>query len=279
VLTSSAKTDLAKFAKFALVGALVGCANAKPGSATSDSGNGSATVDAGPTADAACAPFCDQDHDGVYDGTDQCPNTPPGEPVNKVGCSDSQLTSTLQPFPPFGLTWTPTGDLGKAGGLTWSYVGIQRADLFHIDWVVCDDPATPCGLSLDGPIDVATEDWVYDASRSDLPNGKLAFINSTHIALADGSNPALAGRLTITLVDPQNAPIPFSLCATLNVPPRSGQYGAEIKGTGYTMTALSEVQNPTTLAWTPSTDYYDAAPTPTAGGGVSTSFGGSFYAK
>lgn len=276
MLHLSAKNDLATLA---LLGALVGCANAKPGSATSDSGNGSATADAGPTADASCGAFCDHDHDGVVDSTDQCPNTPPGETVNGVGCSDSQLTSTLQPFPPFGLTWTPTGDLGRAGGLTWSYVGIQRADLFHIDWIVCDDPATACGLSLDGPIDVATEDWVFDAGRSDLPNGKLAFINSMHIALADGTNPALAGRLTITAVDPQNAPIPFAPVATLNVPPRAGQYGAEIKGTGYTVTALAEVQDPTSLAWIPSTDYYDAAATPMAGGGVTTSFGASFYAK
>ena len=31
--------------------------------------------------------------------------------------------------------------------------------------------------------------------------------------------------------------------------------------------------------WTPYLDYYDAAPTPVVGGGVTTSFGGSFYAK
>ena len=141
--------------------------------------------------------MCDHDHDGVVDGIDQCPNTTLGDPVNHVGCSDTQLTSTLQPFPPFGLTWTPTGDLGRAGGLTWTYVGIERSDLFHIDWVVCDDPATPCGLSLDGAIDVAAEDWSFSAATSDLPNGKLAFINSTHIALADGTNPAIAGRLTV----------------------------------------------------------------------------------
>ena len=75
MLHLSAKNDVATLA---LLGALVGCANAKPGSATSDSGNGS-TADAGPTADASCGAFCDHDHDGVVDGTDQCPNTPPGE--------------------------------------------------------------------------------------------------------------------------------------------------------------------------------------------------------
>jgi hypothetical protein len=265
--------------------AVAGCANAKPGGATADSGNGSGggsnTIDAGPTADASCGNMCDHDHDGVVDGIDECPNTTLGDPVNHVGCSDAQLTSTLQPFPPFGLTWTPTGNLGRAGGLTWTYVGIERSDLFHIDWVVCDDPATPCGLSLDGAIDMAPENWSFNAASSDLPNGKLAFINSTHIALADGTSPAIAGRLTVTIVDAAMppAPIAFATVASLHVPPRLGQYGAEIKGTGYTVTVLAEVQDPTSLAWVPYLDYYDAAQTPPTGNTVTTSFGASFYAK
>ncbi|MEO6775867.1 MAG: hypothetical protein ABI467_23100 [Kofleriaceae bacterium] len=276
----SVNMDLAAVT-LALFGALAGCANAKPGSGPTDSGGNAGSADAGPTADASCGDLCDHDHDGVVDGSDQCPNTPLGDVVNHVGCSDAQLTSTLQPFPPFGMTWTPTGDLGRAGGLTWTYVGIERSDLFHIDWIVCDDPATPCGLSLDGPIDLTTEEWSFDAAHTDLPNGKLAFINSTHISLADGSSPAIGGRLTIHIVDAAMppAPIAFATVASLNVPPLMGQYGAEIKGTGYTVTALAEVQDPTSFAWVPYLDYYDAASTAPAGGGVTTSFGASFYAK
>src|SRR5213595_3548487 len=120
-----------------------------------------------------CGDKCDQDHDGVYDGMDKCPNSSSLSTVNHDGCADSQLTPTLQPFPPFGLTWTPTGDIGKTGGLTWTYVGIERGDLFHIWWIICDDPATPCGLSLDGPIDVAAENWTFSASGSDMTNGKI----------------------------------------------------------------------------------------------------------
>src|SRR4051794_34312443 len=115
-----------------LVLALVGCAQAKTGSSNPDGGGGGAHPDSGPTADASCGDFCDHDHDGVVDGADQCANTAAGAPVNGVGCADSQLTAMLVEFPPFGLTWTPTGDLGRAGGLTWTYVGIDRKDLFHI---------------------------------------------------------------------------------------------------------------------------------------------------
>jgi hypothetical protein len=233
----------------------------------------------GPPPDASCGDLCDQDGDGVVDGSDQCPDTPPGQVVNHVGCADSQLVAMLDPtFPPYGLTWTSAGDLGRAGGLTWTYIGIQRSDLFHIDWILCDDPAEACGLSLDGPIDSPAEAWHFSAD-SDLVNGKLVFVNSTHILLADSTTPALAGRLTLTIVDANNAAIPFAGVAMLGVTGRLGEYGAEITGTAFTLVAIAEVQNPVTLTWTPFQDYYDAAATPPAGGGESSSFGGSFYDK
>ncbi len=226
---------------------------------------------------------CDQDGDGVTDPNDKCPNTPSKAVVNKDGCSDSQLTAKLEPtFPPYGLTWTPTGDMGRAGGLTWTYTGINRGSLFHIWWIVCDDPADVCGLSLDGPIDVPSENWSYSATDSELGNGKLVFTNATNILLADTTKTPLSGRLTITIVDASNAPIPFADVGTLGVTARIGKYGAEIKGTGFKVTVLGEVEDTATSTWTPYLDYYDAAATPDtgdAGGNVYTSFGGYFYDK
>jgi hypothetical protein len=252
--------------------ALVGCAQANPGTPDA-TGGGSAHPDAG------CGDTCDADHDGVVDGSDQCPNTSSIEIVNSAGCADSQLTATLQPFPPFNLTWTPTGDLGRAEGLTWTYVGIERKDLFHIDWIICDDPATPCGLSLDGPIDNVDEHWTFSAADSDLPAGKIVFTNTTHILLDDMSTPQLAGRLTVTITD-DNGPVAGADVGTLHVTPRDGSHGAEIKNTGFVVVAKAELQAMGTSTWTPYLDYYDSAPTPTTGmDGVVTSFGGSFYAK
>src|SRR5262249_55185512 len=155
------------------------------------------------------------------------------------GCADSQLTPTLNPtFPPYGLLFTPTGDAGRAGGLTWSYTGLNRGDLFHIWWILCDDPADACGLSLDGAIDAANEHFAFDANDSDLPNGKIVFTDSTNILLASGSSTPLNGRLTINAVNGINAALPFDTVAALGVPARAGQYGAEIKGTAYTVTVL-----------------------------------------
>jgi len=189
------------------------------GSATSTGTMGTATTGTMATvstgtaqtgSSSSCGNMCDSDGDGVIDGMDMCPNTPSGAKVNKVGCAASQLTPKLEPtFPPYGLMWVPMGDPGRAGGMQWVYTGINRGDLFDIYWVLCDDPATTCGVSLDGPVD-ATESWQFDSASSDLPNGKMIFTNSTHIALADGTSPAITGRMTISIVDVNMMPIPFA---------------------------------------------------------------------
>ena len=248
---------------------------AAAGCAKGGSGGGDDTQ--GP--DASCGDMCDADVDGVFDPMDMCANTPSVEVVNHVGCADSQLTPKLEPmFPPYGLMWTSGGDLGRAGGLTWSYDGIQRGDLFHIYWIICDDPLKPCGISLDGPIDKPTESWKFSATDSDAARGKLMFTNTTGVLLDDMTVRGLDGRLTVTIVDPADQPIPFSTVGALGVPARAGAYGAEITGVAYKVTVLGEVKDATS-AWTPYLDYYDAAPTPMMGGSTFVSFGASFYSK
>jgi hypothetical protein len=199
--------------------------------------------------------------------------------VNHAGCSDSQLQPKLEPmFPPYMLVWTTGGDIGRAGGLTWTYDGIQRGDLFHIWWIICDDPLKPCGVSLDGPIDKPSESWRFNAIESELAAGKIVYNNTTSVALDGGASVGLDGRLTVTIADGMNIPFPFAPVAMLGVTARAGGYGAEIPGTAYKVTALIEVKDAMS-AWMPYLDYYDTAPTPMMGGSTAVSFGASFYSK
>jgi hypothetical protein len=256
------------------------CAEAPVGTdASSGQVDGGAGVDSGSSVDApSCGASCDQDGDGVSDGIDQCADTPTGEVVNQVGCADSQLTPTLEPeFPPYGLTWTTAGDLGRDGGLTWTYTSIQRGDMFHIYWIVCDDPATPCGISLDGPIDAPSENWQFSAADSDLAAGRLVFTNTTQVPIADESPRPLSGRLTITIGDLDSVAIPSADVTSLGVSTRMGEAGAEITGTSFRVVMLAEVQDSLTSTWTPYLDYYDAAPTPDTGAETYMSIAGSFY--
>lgn len=246
---------------------------------TSQSGSGSGMSSTGSgvvTSSSGCGSMCDMDNDGVLDGADMCPNTPISEPVNDEGCGASQLMPKINPtFPPYGLTWTPTGDPGRAGGLVWTYTGVDHGDLFHIYWVLCDDPTTPCGVSLDGPIDPATEGWQFSAD-SNLPAGKLVFLNGTHIALADSSMPAVTGRLTVTIVDEASMPVPFATLTNLGIVGQAGKFGAEILGAGYTVSMIIEIQD-AGGNWVPYLDYFDAASTADMGPPATVSIGGSFY--
>ena len=250
------------------------CAN---GSETSPATDGGSTGDAG--GDLLGDAVGDAVRGGIGDRmADRVGDRVGDRVVSKDSGADVPRTPKLEStFPPYGLTWTPSGGLGRAGGLTWTYTGIHRGTLLHIYWIVCDDPSMPCGLSLNGPITSSSE-WLFSATDSDLPSGKLIFTNSTAIMTADAGTVPLSGRLTVTIVDSGGAAIPFADVATLSVTARAGKYGAEITGTGFTVTALAEVEDTTTSMWTPYLDYYDAAHTvPPDAGNTYVSFGGSFY--
>jgi hypothetical protein len=233
------------------------------------------TPDADDT-DAAC-PSCDADDDGVIDENDECADTPAATEVNDEGCSDAQVDAVLQTsWPPYSLDWTPAGQMGLAGGMTWTYANIEPGDLFHIYWLPCDDPISKCGLSLDGPIDDPDEYWVFSAADSDLPGGKLVFTNTTQI-FDPSSNPVpLTGRMTLTFVDALDATIAVQTVAALGVTARDATHGVEITGTGFEVTVLAEVKE-AAGAYTPYQQYFDSAPKQDPHPSLTVSFGGSFY--
>ena len=56
------------------------------------------------------AGVCDTDEDGVVDGVDTCPNTPPGAVVNNTGCSDKDADGYFPDADPGGDNFDPDDD-------------------------------------------------------------------------------------------------------------------------------------------------------------------------
>ncbi|HEX7665482.1 MAG TPA: hypothetical protein VF407_13245, partial [Polyangiaceae bacterium] len=101
---------------FGVVAILAAVSCAKGGGGASGDNPGGGGGGGGGDADGgkSTCTTCDSDNDGVSDADDDCPGTAQGAKVNEVGCADAQLTPKLEPtFPSYGLTWTPSGDLGR----------------------------------------------------------------------------------------------------------------------------------------------------------------------
>jgi hypothetical protein len=256
-------------------GGTTGAAGA--GGTTGAAGSGG-TGGAGGTTGAA-----DADGDGVPDVLDLCPGTAASAAVNSRGCAASQVVAKRNDtFPSYGLTFTKTGDPGRAGGVTFAYTGIDFSTdggHFNIYWVPNDDAAFgPYGISLDGPVE-APETWTLSAGESSLPGGVAVFHGNTKIHLFDGSTPALQSRLTLTATS-GSTPLAWQTTADLAITAELGTMALEIPhvaASTFTVVAKAEVFNGS--AWVPYLDDYDAAKTPPEAKEAFISYGGSFYDK
>lgn len=85
-------------------------------------------------------PVLDSDGDGVPDGRDRCPGTPPGQPVNAVGCGDADRDGVYDDSD--RCPGTPEGDPVNAVGC-----GDADRDGVHDDLDACPD--TPLGSNVD----------------------------------------------------------------------------------------------------------------------------------
>jgi hypothetical protein len=223
----------------------------------------------------------DADGDGIPDALDQCPGTPAGSTVNGAGCAVSQTVAKVNPtFPPYGLTFTSDGGSGRAGGLTWTYSGIDftaGGDHFAIYWIPLDDPAFgPYGISLNGPVQSSAAVSLSPAD-SNLAGGTAVFEGTTTIQLLSGATPAVETRLTLTAIDNTSHPLPWQTTASLGITASLGTLALQIPdvaASGFSVNARAEVWNGS--AWEPYLDYYDAASRATSGLAF-ISYGGSFY--
>jgi uncharacterized repeat protein (TIGR01451 family) len=188
--------------------------------------------------------------------------------VVTTGAGPAAADATIGPvFPaPGSGTWsstgTPTGgEIGQAGGITWSYTGVDPTQFDQMVWGM-GYPQFPSTFSFG--LDTAT--LAFDPTTSDLAGGVINFTGSAEFPNLDGSTPSYPVRLQVTtLTGPSAFTDPSSLTG-LTVDPSAG---GVLPVTGdFSVNLIIEVSTDGGTTWTPANDYFNSTPHPS---GVSTS--------
>jgi hypothetical protein len=170
--------------------------------------------------------------------------------------------------PPGGVTLGSSGDIGRAGGHTFTYSDLQLWRFDPLMWGVFGTDGAK--LAMDGAIDAPGETLSYSSADSSLGAGLLRFTGSA-VLPGVGTFPT---RVTIRPMTPAGAPLPLTDAAQAQLPPGLG--GVAVITGDYKANILFEVLSGS--SWVPAKDFFDAAPTsPSQDGDLITSFGGGFY--
>ncbi|PLY01047.1 MAG: hypothetical protein C0622_07770 [Desulfuromonas sp.] len=174
--------------------------------------------------------------------------------------STAALTGPVD-APPGGaaVTITPNtdGDIGKAGGRTYTYSDIVRANEGGlVYWGITEDSVK---LSLDFDTDyVGDEVMTFDPARSDLPNGIVVWVGSTSIYNAiTRTTVTLTGTyFTLTVTDDLGAPLALTQPDTVGLPAGMGGVLEVTAGMEFNANMIFRIAD-----GTPAYDYYNAYPT------------------
>lgn len=184
--------------------------------------------------------------------------------------------TTIGPvFPaPGSGTWTSTGtpaggEIGKSGGITWSYTGVDPTQFDQMVWGL-GYPNFPATFSFG----LNTATLAFDSATSDLGGGILNFTGTAQFPNLDGSTPSYPVRLQVTtLTGPSAFADPASLTG-LTVDPSAG---GVLPVTGdFSVKLIIEVSTNGGTTWTPANDYFNSTPH-TAGVSTSSSVQGDFW--
>lgn len=177
-----------------------------------------------------------------------------------------------------GVTYTASGDIGKAGGLTWTFSGLtgQLAQFQSLEWGPTDPSAVQLAMNGDNTFSTAGQTLAFDAGASDLANGKAVWSGSTPYPIAQPAETlSLLTRFTMTATDASSAPI-----TGFKATGSSYGDGATVPVTGdFSAHLLFEVSDDNGATWTPATDYFNAHQNilgPPANS-VQSSFNGGFF--
>lgn len=196
--------------------------------------------------------------------------------VVAAGATTAMAATTIGPvFPaPGSGTWTSTGtatggEIGKAGGVTWTYTGVDPTQFDQMVWGL-GYPEYPATFSFG----LNTATLAFDPAASNLSGGVLNFTGSAEFPNLNGSTPSYPVQLTVTTVTGPSAFVAPSSLTGLTVDPSAG--GVLPVTEDYSVNLIIQVSADGGTTWTPANDYFNNTPH-TAGASTSTSVQGDFW--
>jgi uncharacterized repeat protein (TIGR01451 family) len=171
-----------------------------------------------------------------------------------------------------GVVFPSTGDIGRAGGLTYHFSGVTAlmGQFQKLEWGPADPNSVQ--LSMNGPITGANT-LTFDPVDSNLAAGTAVWMgNATYPIAQPPATIPLLTRFTMTATDTATSTSITNFNAT------SG-YGdgatATVSG-DFSATLLFEVSDNNGASWTPAKDYFDAHQN-VPGNEMFSSFTGAFF--
>jgi uncharacterized repeat protein (TIGR01451 family) len=179
-------------------------------------------------------------------------------------------TGPVQPgTAPFtGVAATPSGDIGTAGGLTYTFSGLTptlMAQFQSVEWGPADANAIELAMNGDASFSTPGQVLTFNAGDSNLASGRAVWTGSTPYPLAQPAQTVtLLTRFTMTLSTALNAVTGYGDGATV---PVTGNFSANL---------LFEVSADNGVTWTPAETYFNAQQN-VLGNTVQSSFTGGFF--
>lgn len=179
--------------------------------------------------------------------------------------------------PPGGVTLGISGDIGQAGGLTWSYSNFTQSGWTMMIWASSASPDLafdapngngPCA-SCDLGVDESGETLTFSPGDSNLAGGVLVWTGSAKINVL-GSDTTLPTRLTMTVTDGNGA-------VSLFDPGLNPQMGGAVlvnSHPSYSVNLVFEAEY--AAVWTPAKDLFDSLSSD-PGAMVQADFQGGFW--
>lgn len=190
-----------------------------------------------------------------------------------VAMADPPTVGPVFPAPGSG-TWTSTGtptggEIGKAGGITWSYSGVDPSQFLQMVWGL-GYPVSPSTYSFG----LNTATLAYDAGASNLAGGSLVFDGSAAFPNLNGSTPTYPVRLAVTTLTGPSAFVTPASLSGLAVDPSAG---GVLPVTGdFSVNLIIQVSTNGGATWVPANDYFSSTPH-TGGTATSTNVQGDFW--